>query len=61
METCEAADALGNQNFKVLLAFSLSRVDDQAAMDALELYLNDSNFRLFIPDNFEILSEKRSE
>ncbi len=25
------------------------------------IYLSDSNFRLFIPDNLEILSEKRSE
>jgi hypothetical protein len=32
--------------------------DDQAGGN---VYLSDSNFRLFIPDNLEILSEKRSE
>jgi hypothetical protein len=35
VETFEAAEASGNQNFKTLLDFSLGRVDDHAAMSAL--------------------------
>ncbi len=45
VETFEAADAVGNQNFKVLLAFSLGRVGDQGAMDALGI---DSQEDLFL-------------
>jgi hypothetical protein len=45
VETFEAADAAGNQNVKVLLAFSLGRVDDQAVLDALGL---DSQEDLFL-------------
>ena len=46
VETFEAADAAGNQNFKVLLAFSLGRIDDQAVMDALGLDSQEDLFRL---------------
>jgi len=35
VETFEAAEASGNQNFKTLLDFSLGRVDDQQAMATL--------------------------
>ena len=35
VETFEAAEAAGNQNFKILLDFSLGRVDDHAALAAL--------------------------
>ena len=35
VETFEAAEAAGNQNFKILLDFSLGRVDDHAAIAAL--------------------------
>ncbi len=35
VETFEAAEASGNQNFKTLLDFSLGRIDDRAATDAL--------------------------
>jgi hypothetical protein len=46
VETFEAADAVGNQNFKVLLAFSLGRVDDQAVLDALGLASQEDLFLL---------------
>ena len=35
VETFEAAEIIGNQNFKVLLDFSLGRLADDAAMRAL--------------------------
>lgn len=35
VETFEAAEAADNQNFKILLDFSLGRVDDHAAIAAL--------------------------
>lgn len=35
VETFEAAEATGNQNFRVLLEFSLGRIDDQEATRAL--------------------------
>ena len=35
VETFEAAEAADNQNFKILLDFSLGRVDDHAALAAL--------------------------
>lgn len=45
VETFEAAEASGNQNFKTLLDFSLGRTDDQAAMAALGI---DSQEDLFL-------------
>ncbi len=45
VETFEAAEASGNQNFKTLLDFSLGRVDDQSAMAALGI---DSDEDLFL-------------
>lgn len=35
VETFEAAESGGNQNFRTLLDFSLGRIDDQSAMAAL--------------------------
>lgn len=35
VETFEAAEAAGNQNYKTLLDFSLGRIDDHAALSAL--------------------------
>ena len=35
VETFEAAEAAGNQNYKTLLDFSLGRIDDHAALNAL--------------------------
>lgn len=45
VETFEAAEAGGNQNYRVLLDFSLGRIDDEAAMDALGI---DSDEDLFL-------------
>ncbi len=45
VETFEAAEASGNQNFKTLLDFSLGRIDDHAAMSALGV---DSEEDLFL-------------
>jgi hypothetical protein len=45
VETFEAGEASGNQNFKTLLDFSLGRVDDHAAMAALGI---DSQEDLFL-------------
>lgn len=45
VETFEAAEASGNQNFKMLLDFSLGRVDDRAVMTALGI---DSQEDLFL-------------
>ena len=45
VETFEAAEASGNQNFKTLLDFSLGRADDRAAMAALGI---DSQEDLFL-------------
>lgn len=45
VETFEAAEAAGNQNFKTLLDFSLGRIDDQAAMARLGI---DSQEDLFL-------------
>lgn len=45
VETFEAAEAAGNQNFRVLLDFSLGRIDDQAAREALGI---DSEEDLFL-------------
>jgi hypothetical protein len=45
VETFEAAEAGGNQNFKALLDFSLGRIDDHAALGALGI---DSHEDLFL-------------
>ena len=45
VETFEAAEAAGNQNYCTLLDFSLGRVDDRAAMTALGIDSEDL-FRL---------------
>ena len=37
LETFEAAEDAGNQNYKTLLAFSLGRINDLTAMQALGL------------------------
>lgn len=45
VETFEAAEASGNQNFRHLLDFSLGRIDDRAVMAALGI---DSEEDLFL-------------
>ena len=45
VETFEAAEASGNQNFRTLLDFSLGRIHDRKAMDALGI---DSDEDLFL-------------
>lgn len=45
VETFEAAEATGNQNYRSLLDFSLGRIDDLAAMTALGI---DSEEDLFL-------------
>lgn len=45
VETFEAGEASANQNFKILLDFSLGRLDDRGAMAALEI---DSEEDLFL-------------
>lgn len=45
VETFEAAEAGGNQNFRTLLDFSLGRIDDRLAMKALSI---DSDEDLFL-------------
>lgn len=45
VETFEAAEAVGNQNYRSLLDFSLGRVDDRATMTALGV---DSEEDLFL-------------
>ncbi len=46
VETFEGAEAKGNQNFKTLLDFSLGRVDDLSAMDALGIETQEDLFLL---------------
>ncbi len=46
VETFEAAEASGNQNFRTLLDFSLGRIDDRQAMQALGLDSDEDLFRL---------------
>jgi hypothetical protein len=46
VETFEAAESSGNQNFKVLLDFSLGRTDDRQAMDALGIDTDEDLFLL---------------
>ena len=45
VETFEAAEGSGNQNFKTLLDFSLGRIDSYVAMDTLGI---DSDEDLFL-------------
>jgi len=45
VETFEAAEAGGNQNFRTLLDFSLGRIDDNQTMNALGI---DSDEDLFL-------------
>lgn len=45
VETFEAGETTGNQNFRVLLDFSLGRLDDHAAMSRLGI---DSDEDLFL-------------
>ena len=45
VETYEMAEAAGNQNYRTLLDFSLGRIDDRAAMNALGI---DSDEDLFL-------------
>jgi len=45
VETFEAGEAMANQNFRVLLDFSLGRIDDRAAMATLGI---DSDEDLFL-------------
>ncbi len=46
VETFEAAEASGNQNFKTLLDFSLGRIDDQSAMNLLGIISAEDLFLL---------------
>lgn len=46
VETLEAAEASGNQNFRTLFDFSLGRVDDRQAMQALGIDTDEDLFLL---------------
>lgn len=46
VETFEAAEASGNQNFKTLLDFSLGRIDDQTAINLLGILGSEDLFLL---------------
>ncbi|WP_158906715.1 hypothetical protein [Burkholderia sp. L27(2015)] len=46
VETFEAAEASSNHNFKTLLDFSLGRIDDRNAMDALGIDTDEDLFLL---------------
>jgi hypothetical protein len=46
VETFEAAEAVGNQNYRSLLDFSLGRIDDRAAMTALGIDTEEDLFLL---------------
>ncbi len=46
VETFEAAEAAGNQNFKTLLDFSLGRIDDHTAINALGISNQEDLFLL---------------
>ena len=46
VETFEAAEATGNQNFRTLLDFSLGRIDDHTAIDALGINSEEDLFLL---------------
>jgi len=44
VETFEAAEASGNQNFRTLIDFSLGRIDDKQAMNALGIDTDEDLF-----------------
>lgn len=46
VETFESAESAGNQNFRILLDFSLGRIDDRAAMRALGIDADEDLFLL---------------
>ena len=46
VETFESAENTGNQNFRTLLDFSLGRIDDLAAMNALGISSEEDLFLL---------------
>lgn len=46
VETFEAAEASGNQNFRILLDFSLGRMESQAAMEGLGIESEEDLFLL---------------
>ena len=46
VETFELAEAAGNQNYRILLDFSLGRIDDLAAMRALGIDADEDLFLL---------------
>lgn len=46
VETFEASESTGNQNFKVLLDFSLGRLTDEEAMSALDIDSDEDFFLL---------------
>jgi len=46
VETFEAAEASGNQNFRTLIDFSLGRIDDKQAMNALGIDTDEDLFVL---------------
>ncbi len=48
VETFEAAETSGNQNFRTLLDFSLGRIDDLSAMDALGIDDDEDLFLLMV-------------
>ncbi len=48
VETFEAAEASNNQNFRVLLDFSLGRIGDKTAMDALGIDSAEDLFLLMV-------------
>ena len=48
VETFEAAETAGNQNFRTLLDFSLGRVDDHAALTALGIDSQEDLFLLMV-------------
>jgi hypothetical protein len=48
VETFEAAEASGNQNFRTLLDFSLGRIDERRAMRALGIGSDEDLFLLMV-------------
>jgi hypothetical protein len=46
VETFEAAEEAGNQNFRILLDFSLGRIDARVAMDTLGIDTDEDLFLL---------------
>ena len=63
VETFEAAEASGNQNFRTLVDFSLGRIDDQAVSKALgidseeDLFLLMAQARLPMPRLPEVVTQ----